>query len=161
MIDTASNTGPLDAIDVFVDLSGIKAGAQAIRRLIDGWSRQDNIGATARRLTGTLPSGMRPKDLLPLPANWSLSESPSPSSALNSALDMAGRQGVPLLLLTGAVEINNEAVGVLRRCLERDPTVRFRRSAHRVQRAMLLRAIVAEWRGFDGLAAPKNPGRSA
>src|SRR5689334_45593 len=103
----------------------MKAGAATIRRLIDDWSRQENLGATTRRLTGTLPSGVRAKELLPLPANWSLSESASPASALNGALDAAGRDGVPLLLLTGPVDVNNEAVGVLRRCLARDPMYGF------------------------------------
>ena len=116
---------PPTILNFFVDLSGITTGAAAIRRLIDDWSRQDNLGGTARRLTGTLPSGIRSKDLLPLPANWSLSDSAAPSSALNGALDVAGRDGVPLLLLIGPVEISNEAVGVLRRCLERDPMYGF------------------------------------
>jgi glycosyltransferase involved in cell wall biosynthesis len=121
--DTAPNEAPIDGVDVFVDLSGITPDLSEIRRLIDDWSRPDNLGAIARRLTGTLPNRIRPEDLS-CPVNWSLS-SASPLSALNGAVDAAGRDGLPLLQLRGPVEINSEVVGVLRRCLKQDPMYGF------------------------------------
>ena len=54
-----------------------------------------------------------------------MTESGAPAAELSAALAAAGREDVPLLLLCGPVDVNCEAIGVLRQCLERDPMFGF------------------------------------
>jgi glycosyltransferase involved in cell wall biosynthesis len=112
-------------IDVFIDLSTSQVARPALQRVIANWAGPESLGSIGRRVTGVVAPGRRQDALVPLPPGWVFAEAESPIPALSAALAGAGRDHVPLLLILGPVDTNNEAVGVLRRCLERDPMFGF------------------------------------
>jgi glycosyltransferase involved in cell wall biosynthesis len=112
-------------IDVFVDLTGADLDTSAFQRLVTRWARPENLGSVARRLRGVVPPHLRHEGQTPWPADWAFSESASSIPALNAALASAGQVGAPLLLIVGPVDINRDAVGMLRQCLNRDPMYGF------------------------------------
>ena len=112
-------------IDVFIDLSASRLAGPALRRVIARWVGPESLGAIARRVTGVVPPGEPTDAPLPGSSSWAFSESTSPVPGLSAALATAGRDGIPLLLLLGAVDLTCEAVGVLRLNLERDPMLGF------------------------------------
>jgi glycosyltransferase involved in cell wall biosynthesis len=112
-------------IDVFIDLSASHIAVRDLQRMIAKWARPENLGAIARRVTGVVVPGQALDDTIPGPSGWAFAESRSPVPELGAALAAAGRDGIPLLLIRGPVEVGNEAVGVLRQCLERDPMFGF------------------------------------
>jgi glycosyltransferase involved in cell wall biosynthesis len=109
------------AIDVVADLTATPPSLAA--RALSTWAHHDSLGATARRVTALTRSGVRVG--VPLPAGWELSTGESGVARAGAAIESAGRDGVPLLLLVGPVEITSEAVGALRQCLDRDPMFGF------------------------------------
>jgi glycosyltransferase involved in cell wall biosynthesis len=113
------------AIDIFIDLSASAGAAPALQRVIAKWVCPESLGAIARRVTGVVAPGKLLDDTLPGRSGWAFAESKSPVSELSAALAAAGRDEIPLLLILGPVEATNEAVGVLRQCLERDPMFGF------------------------------------
>src|ERR1700676_5509365 len=78
----------------------------------------------ARRVTGVVAPGT-PLEALPRLPGWAFAESRTPVPELSAALAAAGRDGIPLLLIVGPVDVTCEAVGVLRLLLERDPMLGF------------------------------------
>jgi glycosyltransferase involved in cell wall biosynthesis len=113
-------------LDVFIDLSTTRlANSPSLQTLIERWSRLENLGAIARQVTGVVAAGTLSVDPLRLLPGWTFTESPSPLTALSAALATAGRDRVPLLLLIGPVDVNNESIGILRQHLIRDPMVGF------------------------------------
>ena len=114
------------SIDVFIDLSASDIAGSILQRWVTGWARAESLGAMARRLTGVVAAGALPVDPLQVPPqHWTLAETEAPAAELSAALAAAGRDDVPLLLLFGPVDVNCEAIGVLRQCLERDPMFGF------------------------------------
>jgi glycosyltransferase involved in cell wall biosynthesis len=113
------------AIDVFIDLSGSHLACPALRKVIARWGTPESLGAIARRVTGVVAPGTVPDEDLPRRSGWAFTESRSPVPELSAALAAAGRDKIPLLLVLGAVDVTCEAVGVLRRNLERDPMLGF------------------------------------
>jgi glycosyltransferase involved in cell wall biosynthesis len=113
------------SIDVFIDLSASRIAGPALQKLIETWVCPENLGAVGRRVTGSVAPGGLHGDAVRLPPDWIFTESESSMPAVSAALAAAGRDGVPFLLLLGPVDVSNEAVGVLRQCLERDPMFGF------------------------------------
>jgi glycosyltransferase involved in cell wall biosynthesis len=112
-------------IDVFIDLSASRLAGPALQSVIAKWVRPESLGAIARRVTGVVAPGTPIDARLPRPSDWAFSESRSPVPQLSAAIAAAGHDGIPLLLVLGAVEVTCEAVGVLRLNLERDPMLGF------------------------------------
>jgi glycosyltransferase involved in cell wall biosynthesis len=113
-------------LDVFIDLSASAIAGSTLRRVVAEWARAESLGAIARRVTGVVAAGTLPVDSLQLPSeHWTLAECEAPTARLNAALAAAGRDEVPLLVLFGPVDVNCEAIGILRQCLERDPMFGF------------------------------------
>ena len=112
-------------IDVFVDLSASRVAGKSLEEVVAKWQRPESLGASAQRVTcvtgpGTFSSG--PPDVSP---GWSLVESDSSVSVLSEALSAAGRDHVPLLVMLGPVDVTADAIGVLRKTIERDPLFGF------------------------------------
>ena len=114
-----------NTLDVFIDLSLSRLTGHTLQSAVANWARDDHLVSITRGVTGVVAPGRLPQDPLALPVGWVFVESESPIRKLSSALAAAGRSGVPLLLLLGLVDVNCEAIGVLRRCLERDPMLGF------------------------------------
>ena len=108
------------AVDVFIDLSASVLAVSSLKGAVEGWGRADGLGAIARRVSVGLPAKVA-RDGLPLPEAWRFCDSGMAGEELSAALATAGRDNLPLLILFGAVDLNSEAVGVLRQSLERDP----------------------------------------
>jgi glycosyltransferase involved in cell wall biosynthesis len=125
MSERARSATATDTVDVFIDLSTSQISRSALQTAIANWADPESLGAMARRVKGVVAPGRLPGASLPLPSGWVFVESESPMSALSAALAAAGLDGIPLLLILGPVDVNNEAVGVLRQCLERDPMFGF------------------------------------
>src|SRR5512145_3047375 len=112
-------------IDVCADLSDCTVSAAAVSNALRNWARPESLGVIARRVTGIVAPGGLPPQPLALPPEWTCRESESSASAVSAAFAEAGRHAVPLLLLSGPVEVTNEAIGVLRQGLHRDPMIGF------------------------------------
>jgi glycosyltransferase involved in cell wall biosynthesis len=122
---TLSSARMTHAIDVFIDLSASYVAGLAVQRMIAKWARPDHLGALARRLRVIVAPGILPHASVPLLPDWNVVEAETPMPELGAALEAAGRDGIPLLLLLGLVEVNCEAVGVLRQSVEHDPMFGF------------------------------------
>jgi glycosyltransferase involved in cell wall biosynthesis len=113
------------AIDVFIDLSASHLAGPALQRAIATWGSPESLGAIARHVRGVVAPGTLQDDTVPRRSGWAFAESRSPAPELSAAFDSAGRDGIPLLLIVGPVDVTCEAVGVLRLQLERDPMFGF------------------------------------
>jgi glycosyltransferase involved in cell wall biosynthesis len=112
-------------IDIFADLSASRSTAEDLQRTIARWTHPENLGAIAERATVVVSPGLVAPAQSALPSGWTVTEAVSPVPPLSAALAQAGQRQVALLMLQGAVEASNEAVGVLQQCLQQDPMFGF------------------------------------
>lgn len=112
-------------VNVFADLSDPAASGFACHHTIEQWAQPERLGAIARRVNCVVPVGSLQNGFPQLNQAWVVAEAASPLAALNNALATAGRDGVPLLLLIGPVNVSSEGIGVMHQCLERDPMFGF------------------------------------
>src|ERR1700722_1381682 len=114
------------AIDVFIDLSASRLAAPVLQHVIARWGSPESFGGIACRVTRVVaPESPVDAAVLPLLPGWTVSESRAPVPALSAALAEAGRDGIPLLLVLGAVDVTCEAVALLPLRREHAPMLGF------------------------------------
>jgi glycosyltransferase involved in cell wall biosynthesis len=114
-----------DDLDVFLDLTNSDLSGPPLQHFVEQSSNPERLGALARQVTCiTSPGSFEGR--LPSPhAGWRFAESESAVAQLADAMAFAGSDLVPLLILSGPVDVSCEVVAQLRHCLDRDPLFGF------------------------------------
>jgi glycosyltransferase involved in cell wall biosynthesis len=112
-------------IDVFIDLSGSGLGGQRLERFLERLTGPERLGSMIRRVTCIVaPGSVQERPVATYPA-WSFKETHAAVDELPDAIAMAGRDLLPLLILSGPVDVSCEAIANLRQWLDRDPMFGF------------------------------------
>jgi glycosyltransferase involved in cell wall biosynthesis len=118
------SAGIIPPLDVFVDLSACRTAGEP-RKVLERLVGPDNLHTIARRVKIVVTPGTELDGRPPGQSGWVIEESASPLVALAGAVATSGGDDTELMVLIGPVDVNSEAVGIMRRCLERDPMLGF------------------------------------
>lgn len=127
-------------LHIFIDLTGAERAPVS-----DGsWPHPDRFTARPRRVTCVVrPGTWNELTARPPHRSWRIVTSPSAIDECSEAMARAGTDGAALLVLEGPVDASDEALYVLRECLERDPMFGWAAGRTRCHRGCCVQKLAA------------------